>query len=424
MARFGAAVSFTCAIGVMLILTLSGCASYEARKHLEEVAKGWCEMIRASQVIPVYPLTQDLMVGDVFLVQTSISMQASEYKKKGFLPLDDFQVRLPYTNFSKIYFDGYWKDDFGDTPHPVPVFTNAGAFDSTQAISLADAPLPRAAFPSYSFQAKSGFGFNAAFPIEGIPVALSYLNSQQVNGSVTIADARTYAGDPGQLLSLLQEWEQNPANKDVLEETAKNAWPQKIFMRVVSRVYYARAIDVSLQRANSEGAGGQGGTVNEVSLATTNGGVNPAYTNILNMLTAAAAPVANAAQVGAAVKFVSASSSTVGLSQSFDHLLAIGYLGFDVEVGTNGNLGVPIPTFQRLTGAIPTPPAPAVKFGPDANTAKIRAWLKIQAVPSHVQQLRDYIGELWFAKYGIEDILNGGQFSDIRSNIVVQFKIK
>src|SRR5689334_11985633 len=70
-----------------------GCADYLRRKELESVAKNWCETIRASQVIPVYPLTEDLRPGDVFLVQTPVSEEASRYRAKGFLPLDDFRER-------------------------------------------------------------------------------------------------------------------------------------------------------------------------------------------------------------------------------------------------------------------------------------------------------------------------------------------
>jgi hypothetical protein len=414
---FRTIVAWRLALSAALVCVLaSGCASYLARKNMENVAKGWCQMIRASQVIPVYPLTEDLMVGDVFLVQTPISMQAADYRKRGFLPLDDAQVRLAYTNFSKIYFNGYWKDEFGNTPHPVPVFKGGDA------AALTEAPLPRAAFPTYSFQAKSGFGFNAAFPIEGVPVALSYLNSQEVNGSVTIADARTYGGDTGQLLELLRQWAQTPATRDELAATARNAAPTKVFLRVVSRVYYVRSLDISLERSGSQGASGKGGTVNDVSLLASNGDVNPNYSNLLTALTAAATTVASAAQVGGAVKFVSASKSTVGLSQSFDRLLAIGYLGFDVQVDTNGDLGTPIPTFQYLTGQIPTPAAPT-KFGPDANSAKIRAWLKTPAAPAHEEQLRGWLGEPMVGKFGIGNILNSGQFSDVRSNIVTEFKI-
>jgi hypothetical protein len=416
----------------MLILIWSaGCASNLARKRLEGVAKGWCEMIRASQVIPVYPLTEDLYVGDVFLVQTPISEQAKVYREKGFLPLDDHLVRLQYTNFSGMYFNAYWKDSFGQTPHDAPTYTNSGAISNNQAISLSDAPLPRAAFPTYSFQASSGGGFNAAFPIEGIPVALSYLNSQQVNGSVTIADARTYGGDPGQLLNLLDNWAAADTNREELAKMAKNALPTSLFLRVVSRVYYARALDVSLQSTGSQGESGKGGVVNDVSLLSTNGTVNSNYTNLLNTLSSsvasAASTASSATQVGAAVKFVSASSSSVGMSQSFDRLLAIGYLGFDVQVDTNGDLSVPIPTFQHLERQINEPKIRRVHFGADANSAKIEAWLRsppAPGTPTHLDQLRNYVGPVWLQKYGITYIVWGSQFSDIRSNVVEQFQIK
>jgi hypothetical protein len=339
-------------VGAALMVSLfTGCASYLARKNLENVAKGWCQTIRASQVIPVYPLTEDLVVGDVFLVRTTISQQASDYVKKGFLPLDDALVRLKYKNFSNIYFDGYWTDEFGAAPHPAPVFSTDGSSEKV----LTAAPIPRAAFPSYSFKAQSGFGINLAIPIEGVPVALSYLNSQQVDGSVTISDARTYAGDLGELYSLLKTWANDASNKQLLADSAQDAAPRTIFLRVVSRVYYARAIDVVLHRADSQGGGAKAGVVNDVSLVSTNGAVSENYTNVLGLLSTMATSTGSAAQAGGAVKFVSASDSTVGLSQSFDRLLAVGYLGFDVAINTNGAIGTPIPTFQHLNGKLSMP---------------------------------------------------------------------
>ena len=41
----------------MLAMSLTGCAT--TGKQLEKVAKDWCETIRASQVICVYPLTEE-----------------------------------------------------------------------------------------------------------------------------------------------------------------------------------------------------------------------------------------------------------------------------------------------------------------------------------------------------------------------------
>lgn len=44
----------------------TGCTSRE--QELENVAKDWCLTIRASQVMPVYPLREDVQPGDCFLV--------------------------------------------------------------------------------------------------------------------------------------------------------------------------------------------------------------------------------------------------------------------------------------------------------------------------------------------------------------------
>ncbi len=65
---------------VILILTVAGCATTNSSsKQLERIAKDWCLSIRASQVIPVYPLTEDIQPGDVFLVQTPVDKQVEEF---------------------------------------------------------------------------------------------------------------------------------------------------------------------------------------------------------------------------------------------------------------------------------------------------------------------------------------------------------
>ncbi len=51
------------------VAMLSGCATQKmSGDQLARVAKDWSLGIRASQIIPVYPLTEDLQPGDVFLV--------------------------------------------------------------------------------------------------------------------------------------------------------------------------------------------------------------------------------------------------------------------------------------------------------------------------------------------------------------------
>ena len=74
-------------LGVLVVLILfASCATTLRNKQLEEVAKDWALVIRASQVIPIYPLSEDLQPGDVLLVSTPIEEQVALYKEKGFLP--------------------------------------------------------------------------------------------------------------------------------------------------------------------------------------------------------------------------------------------------------------------------------------------------------------------------------------------------
>ena len=62
---------FRLPLGLCALVTLATCGSPPERE-LEDVAKEWCLTIRASQVLPVYPLTEDLQPGDVFVVPSGI----------------------------------------------------------------------------------------------------------------------------------------------------------------------------------------------------------------------------------------------------------------------------------------------------------------------------------------------------------------
>jgi len=149
----------------------------------------------------------------------------------------------------------------------------------------------------------------------------------------------------------------------ILDETVRRAGPTPIFLRVVSRVYLAGGVIVSLQRAGSAGAQARGGfNPPEVpSLIGEDGQVNAGYTNLLKVLSETAkspiADIVDKTKAGGTVRFVAASSSSVGLAESFDRLLAVGYLGFDVPVYAGGVLGAPLPTFQLLSRSVSAPAA-------------------------------------------------------------------
>lgn len=99
------------------IIPLTGCMEQDKRQQLEKVAKDWCTTIRASQVIPVYPLTEDIQPGDVFLVRTPIQKQADEYKDKGFLPLDQRITRFHDLDYKNFYQNSFGTANHENTPH-------------------------------------------------------------------------------------------------------------------------------------------------------------------------------------------------------------------------------------------------------------------------------------------------------------------
>lgn len=337
---------------LLLFLSVSGCASWSARGKLEKVAKDWSQTIRGSQVIPVYPLTEDLVPGDVFLVQTTIGEQQNIYRKRGFLPLDDHITRLRATDFTQMYFDGYWKDEFGYVPHARPKRDSAGPIgnDNTPA-KLMEATAPRVAFPTYSFEASSSSGLALALPIQGIPVGLNFLHADRATGTVTIADARTFAADQATLYWALKDWmKSDPKARAMVRDTLKQTGRDHLFLRVVSRVYLTGAVVVSLQRSDSTSAGVQAGDAPKIELLKADGAVNENMAYALTALDAQANKLTGPLSVGGAIKFASASSSAVTLSESFDRLLAIGYLGFDVPVFAGAELGAPIPTFAHIEG--------------------------------------------------------------------------
>jgi len=175
------------------MLLMAGCNSLPRSKdqELEQVAKDWSMTIRASQVIPVYPLTEDLQPGDVFLVQVPIEQQQQVYKEKGFLPLDNLVDRLTPGGYCKFYGQSFM---YGDDPtklcKPLPVTWLTPGQNPT-----AWAAAPAASFPTYSFSARKGGGFNLALPVQGVPVGLSLLGGDAAQGSVTIAGAKTYGVD-------------------------------------------------------------------------------------------------------------------------------------------------------------------------------------------------------------------------------------
>jgi len=333
-------------------------------KQVQQTAKDWCMTIRGSQVIPVYPLTEDIQAGDVFLVQVPVDRQQEIYRKRGFLPLDNHIARLDPDGYVAFYDHSFLLPDSTDVlPRDWIRPDGLGIYRGTNGTNTASwQAAPRAAFPSYSFSVRNGAGLSLAVPVQGVPVGLSLLNSDAASGTIQIADSRTMGVDIYSLYQQLRQW--SSTNAEFLRFFGRgydDARPN--YLRVVTRVYAAGRMSVTLKDASNRSAGLDVGAPKPVNLLlpelpsgksadpeTTLKNYTNAWSAISEMVRAAGALATNASKVlpGGSLRLAAASSRMVGIDETFDPPVIFGYLGFDCAVFRGGVLGPPIPTFAVL----------------------------------------------------------------------------
>jgi hypothetical protein len=378
-------------VGVVLLLLLNGCPSTEktASKELGRVAKDWSLMMRASQVIPIYPMSEDVQVGDMFVVQTPIGEEVALYESaKGFLPFDNLVKRLDPAklNYTEFYPDGVYGVDgkvrppahwqFGPKPTTSPTSgpTSGSSSSSNSPGPLAGATTrpwvaaPQAAFPTFSFRVQRGGGATLALPVKSVPVGMGLLGSQDVEGQLTIADAYTYGIDRISLREQVKAWADDGDVKAFLktfapyEVTAQGKGSfgrsgtsqRKLvvnYLRVVSRVYAASSVTVSLTSVRQAGA--NVAVNNPLGANILGAATQPAaeYQTLLsaindNLVRATTQP-ADQSTIGS-VKVASISRRSVAMAETFPRPLVIGYIGFDFPIMPDGALGEGIPTRARL----------------------------------------------------------------------------
>ena len=406
----------------LLVLCLPGCKSLDKRRdeQLSRVAKDWCLTIRASQVLPVYPLTEDLQVGDVFLVSEPLEEEVDDLEKDGFLPLDNVIARVQPVGWQQFYNGAY---GIGDTsvppkqwqfPQPPPSAAPLTAWSTA----------PGAAFPTYTFQVKEGAGATLAIPIQSVPVGLSLLQTGDAYGTVAITNASTY-GLPITVLSpQIDAWAAENANflaqygPQTVKDKRGREKAQQHYVRVVYRVFVAGGVSVSLIANQSRGGRLDAGASKPTELfdagnTTEAADAAKSYASILSSLSQSVA----SATPGANVTIASASSRGVAMNESFPRPLVVGYLAFDRVITTTGALGPPLPTHARVTGEHVG--ATTAVYASDSNADKLRAWL----TPANRQTLSDWLAKN-AANTSIAVFLNGSQYEILRAKAVQELGVK
>jgi len=349
-----------------IILLITGCTSSQIRnRNLKRVAKDWCMTIRASQVIPIYPLSEDLQPGDVLLVTTPVEEQAKTYEKSGFLALDQHLLRIPLdAEYREFYTNRYgvvnqppslqaWKLRDGTTNHNWKI-------------------APASAFPSYSFEVETGAKGSMAIPIEGVPFAMSFMNASKSEGTITISDTHTYGLSIATLYQKLEKWAAD--NQSLLQGYApvkktNSIWRndpvyKRSYLRVVTRVHLAKEINVSLKSNNTfkaMGAGGADGkkrSAAENLLTSTNAAPNytsqdGAVSNNTGTQMTNLTQLVSSMVPGGNTTVNTFSSQSINMNQSFPKPLVIGYIGFDIPILKGGKLGTPISTLDQLNAIKP-----------------------------------------------------------------------
>jgi hypothetical protein len=416
---------------LVVVMALGGCATEKTSgEQLARVAKDWSLSIRASQVIPVYPLTEDVQPGDVFLVQTPVEEQVKIYLDKGFLPLENLLTRLPVTGYAELY-RGWPKVGDGEAAPP-----RQWQFPSPDATEPDFSRAPLAAFPTYNFSVSRSTGLSVAIPVQSVPVGLNLLDSASANGTITLKDAYTYAVPARRTYDAILNWSR--ANIDYLEQFEPAGATQdgksitkEFYLRVINRVYLVKTVDVSLFSNRGFGAAGSAGVPQPVQLlnianasdaakqfdainqilakAASPAGASAGDASAASIVGEAPAPVA----VGGSVKLAMATSRSVSFVETFHRPLVIGYLASDYAILKGGRLATPVPTLNMLEGR-PIPTTRAITYqGCDANCLQIRGWRKVAGNQAKLEDWLKAQGEA----ISISD-LETGDHADLRRRVV------
>lgn len=359
-----------------LTFFLSSClfnTNTKREEQLAKVAKDWSLVIRASQVIPLYPLHQDIRPGDIFLVETTVDEQHREYTRRGFLSMDHHIARITPSGYTSFY----------------------GLKDTANKKCKSDCalpglePIPIAAFPSYSFEVGQSAGFDIALPIQSVSLGVGLLGSNSAAGSVSIKSAYTYGVDINSLTKDVMSWKASDGallnfyGPQPRKFTRKEKYN---YIRVINRVFLAQGLEVfvlsksdinadaqasllplsGLAKLSSSGLGVTEGVSRYSSIVKelncTIAGKVPVVrgnrdvvcevdklTDELPRATIPALPLlVNLSQPTAGLRITSLSARSVGMQEYFPTPVVIGYHAFDMAILVNGDLGPPVPTLAVL----------------------------------------------------------------------------
>lgn len=300
-------------------------------KQFQKLARDWCQLLTASQIIPLYPLTQDIQPGDVMLVTSPIENQREEYKANGYLKLDQLLFRMhPSIEDYRVFYNGRFAyESLGENTKP-----DANDYEAIQWNEM-----PLAYFPTYSFAVSTSTSAGLALPVQSVSLAMSLSRTNKATGSLSIHKAHTYGIYNKQLYDSLMVWALD--NRTFLQNyeprTQRSIWGRKssfTYLRVISRIYAIDSLYVTL-------------TNTDHSKSDLN---NESGTSAANMAGFASNLVTEITKINPRVSVVTDATRTIMMKEAFPEPVIVGYIGFDIPILEGGYLGAPISTLNQLKG--------------------------------------------------------------------------
>lgn len=241
-------------------IAMTACQSKPPQQQLEQVAKDWSMTVRAAQVMPIYPLEQYILPGDLYLSHKSVDAEIETWKEKGFLPLINRDSFIP---ISTAYYDEYY---------------SRGQSENQPSFAMP----PEAAFPSYSFTIDNRGSAGVALPLASVPIALSAAGAQGATGSVILKGATSQGLPNRKMDEIVRAWASAPINKTWLSGAAGST-SSPTMLRVITRVFSISGATVSLTFSDvSGGALNVGASTSTPDLISASSASYDALINSLN----------------------------------------------------------------------------------------------------------------------------------------------
>lgn len=369
------------------------------------VQREWALNMRELAIQPVFPPREDIVVGDLFLfpldpdsvearrIFESKSWELNEKDRQtrdsmgmwtrwGTLPLNaaafsEYKERISFAATGDAL-KGVLEDvaqgealDLTNQPNTgdVPVF---GPYGNDE-VSKSRVNRGRlVAFPDFSATTYTEADFRALIPIEAFNLGLNASYSDFQSVTVRIPAAESYAVSVGDVLTSLMD-----ANGNVIAAELTNLRPFSDllsgpqFVRVITEVFYARAIDISVVSKSSVGVAAKLSVIEAAADAGGNANANPnqnnaaAQGNVSSDATAADLVKDTNERLneeqrvpGGAVRLVSASDRVIGMRRLFDRPVAIGYRGVTLQLEVSNGV-IRVVSANPSIGPVPALAKPA-----------------------------------------------------------------